>query len=524
MRFKDSSYRRDNSQIYKNVLLVTIVLMAMMFRFWGINFGLPYLYHPDEPGYVSIALKIFKTGNLNPHFFNYPSLFFYLNAFAYVPYFVIGKMVGLFHSLNDIQSPKMLAMGVGLIPLPSTWLLGRGLTAIFGSASVLIMFFIGRELFNNSTAGLLSAVLMAISPTNVTNSHYITPDTFLVFFVLLAFWGSVRIFKYGTTTSYIWAGVASGLVASTKYNGILIITTLVAAHFLRYGMKMKGFKKRNLYIALALSGLTFLLTTPFALFDYKEFLKDLQFEGRHYSTGHAGMEGEPLKYYLKWLWQVEGPISVLSVLEIVRGIYVRSKKILVLSVFPLVYFPFICSFTVRNDRTLMPMTPFLFLLASSLLVVLLKRASSFRANQFLLSGFLIIAVILTFLFTPLTQTVKGDIKFSHKDSREISRIWINQNLPRGSRIAIEAYSPFVDPKLFVVEGTGAMINHPPDWYKKEKFDYLVFGQNMFGRYYNDKGIYYKQIEKYEELFRKFTLVKDFKDGGYEVKIYKVTSQ
>ncbi|MGB3058399.1 MAG: hypothetical protein WBE17_01555, partial [Anaerolineae bacterium] len=49
--------------------LAAILLIAVALRLWGINFGLPYLYHPDEPGYVAIAQNMVKTGDLNPHFF-----------------------------------------------------------------------------------------------------------------------------------------------------------------------------------------------------------------------------------------------------------------------------------------------------------------------------------------------------------------------------------------------------------------------------------------------------------------------
>jgi hypothetical protein len=86
-------------------LLVGVTLAAFLLRLWGINFGLPYLYHPDEPGYVTIAQNIFKTGDLNPHFFNYPSLFFYLNALAYMPYYLAGRLAGAFSSPADIAAP-----------------------------------------------------------------------------------------------------------------------------------------------------------------------------------------------------------------------------------------------------------------------------------------------------------------------------------------------------------------------------------------------------------------------------------
>jgi hypothetical protein len=120
-------------------LLGGIVLLAISIRAWGIDFGLPYLYHPDEPVPVGIAQTMFKTGDLNPHFFHWPSMIFYLNAAAYIPYYFAGKLMGVFSSPSDILGPIWLVMGVGLSPMPTTWLLGRCLTAAFGSASVILV-------------------------------------------------------------------------------------------------------------------------------------------------------------------------------------------------------------------------------------------------------------------------------------------------------------------------------------------------------------------------------------------------
>jgi len=109
-------------------VIITILFMAFLLRIWGIDYDLPYIYHPDEPGYIIISQNIFKTGDLNPHFFNYPSLFFYINAFAYIPYYLVGKLIGIFRTPGDIVPPLSLAMGVTRAPMPSAVLLGRFIT------------------------------------------------------------------------------------------------------------------------------------------------------------------------------------------------------------------------------------------------------------------------------------------------------------------------------------------------------------------------------------------------------------
>ncbi|HSE68039.1 MAG TPA: hypothetical protein VLB12_13715, partial [Gemmatimonadales bacterium] len=60
-------------------LLAAILVIALALRAWALDFGLPYLYHPDEPSKIEIAQNIVKTGDLNPHYFKKPTLLIYAN-------------------------------------------------------------------------------------------------------------------------------------------------------------------------------------------------------------------------------------------------------------------------------------------------------------------------------------------------------------------------------------------------------------------------------------------------------------
>lgn len=508
-------------RINRDLILTGIILLtALLVRAWGVGYDLPYIYHPDEPLNVTISQNIFKTGDLNPHFFNYPSLFFYINSFAYIPYYLFGKFLGVFTTRNDILPLISLATGVTKSPMPTTILLGRIITVVFGIGAIGLTFVIGKQLTGKAIVGLLASLIMAVSPSNVSLSRFITPDTFVVFFATASFLATVLVYQQGKTWHYIMAGICIGLTASSKYNGGLIVLPLLLAHFLRHGKT--ALKEPNLYLALLLCGLGFLAATPFALIDSSKFLADLRFEGQHYSTGHIGMEGNTLKWYLEYMWQTAGVIYILAVLEILRGIYSRSKEIILLSLFPIMYFAFISSFVVRNDRTFLPLTPFLFLLAASFLAYLISRASELQSKALRkLSISAIACLSITSLILPISKTLTDTIQLTTVDSRETARIWINNNLPAGAKLAIESYSPFVDPSRFSVQGFGAMREHGPEWYVEQGFDYLIFSQRMYGRFYREPERYGSEISQYDDLFRRFNLIKTFTDGGYEVRVYKV---
>lgn len=501
------------------ILMGAVLLVALMIRAWGISYDLPYIYHADEPIYATISQNIFRTGDLNPHFFNYPSLFFYINSFAIIPYYLLGKLLGIFASRSDILSPISIVMGTTHSLLPSAIMLGRGITLLFGVGTVGLTFMVGKQITGSPIVGLLAAFMLSISPTNVSHSRLITPDTFVVFFTTATFLAAVLVYQKGKLWQYVAAGVLAGLAASTKYNGGLIVLPLLFAHLLRYGKT--AFKAGNLYIALLFCALAFFATTPFALIDPK-FWSDLRYEAQHYATGHPGMEGDSAKWYLDYMWQSGGVIYIFAALEILRGISVRLKEIILLSIFPLAYFIFIASFVVRNDRTFLPLTSLLFVLSASFWVYLLGRASEFASQVARRLMVVALACLLSIgLFVQISNTIAGTLQLTTINSRETARAWLMENLPAGAKIALESYSPFLDPARFSVQGFGRMIDHSPEWYIENGFDYLIFSQGMYGRFYREPGRYAKEVSRYDDLFNRFALYEKFIDGGFEVRVYQM---
>ena len=510
-------------RINVSALLALVILIALLLRVWGISADLPYSYHPDEPAPLGISLRMFKTGDLNPRFFHWPSLLFYLNFLAYIPYYLFGKLLGVFQTPNSILAVTQQAMGSAYAPMPTMVLLGRLLTVGFGIASVVMAYLIGKRLTDRTWVGLLAALLLAVSPTTVWHSRWITPDTMAAFFVLASAYASIRVYQEGRTRHYVIAAVCIGLAASSKYNAVLAVLPLLVAHILRYGRR--SLKERDLYVGIFLSALVFLCTTPFALLDFGEFYSGLMFDRQHYATGHAGMEGDAVRWYLGYLWDTTGPIMLLALIGMVWGIASRSREIVILSTFPVAYGLFISRFVVRNDRTLLPALAFLFILAALAVAQVFDRLARPSSRAFRYASIAALtALMLVVVVLMSALTLQSSIRLNTVDSRETGRIWIGENLPPGAKVAVESYAPFVDPGRFSVQGFGRMTDHPPEWYIEQGFDYLVFGEGIFGRFYAAPEKYAAEIAQYDAFFDRFELVRLFTDGGYEVRVYRVTPE
>ncbi len=501
--------------------LAGVMICAFVLRLWSLNWGLPYLYDHDETQLVLRIQPIFKTGDLNPHYFDYGSIFYYLNALAYVPYYLGGWAAGIFHNPNDIPYPSQLAMGVGITSMPSTYLLGRSVTLVFGMASVYMAFLIGRRVTGDWVVGLVAAFMMAISPTCVVYSRLITPNMFLVFFILLAVWGAIKIYDENTTGAYVLAGVATGLVASTKYNGVVVLGVIALACLLRGGWR--GLKDRRLLMAFGLSAVAFFVTTPFALLDYQTFLTDVRNQAIQYSTGHAGMEGDTVGWYASFLWTQEGLVSVFGIAGAAYAIVRRAKPLILIASFPIGYGIFISGFIVRNDRTIMPLLPFLFILAAALIVQAVQWVTTLGLDKraAIAGGAIVVALL---AIGPVNATAAAAMRATAPDSRLTGVEWIKQNIPPGSKVGIEVGSPYLDPRVYSVQPVGEIILHTPDWYVQQKYDYLVFAEGMFGRFYDEPDRYANEVGQYDAFFNALPLVKVFDDGGYVVKVYKVPKQ
>ena len=152
--------------------LAGVLLLALALRLWGLDFGLPYIKHPDEPYWVNAALKIVKTGDLNPHTFIYPSLLLYVNSLAYLVYFAIGRAFGVFQSLADLVEPIVLIGGSGKVALPALFLIGRSVSLVLGLGTVALIFDLGRRYTGHLLGGVLAGLWVAISPTLVAHDRY----------------------------------------------------------------------------------------------------------------------------------------------------------------------------------------------------------------------------------------------------------------------------------------------------------------------------------------------------------------
>src|SRR5690606_39396412 len=111
----------------------------------------------DEPAILSTALRMIRTGDFHPHFFDYGGLTLYLHAVVGILGFVAGARDGRWSNLGAFWEGDML------VP-------GRTATAIFAAVTIVLVFRIGLR-WGTPTA-LVAALAMAVLPAHVREAHF----------------------------------------------------------------------------------------------------------------------------------------------------------------------------------------------------------------------------------------------------------------------------------------------------------------------------------------------------------------
>ncbi|AKT42117.1 glycosyltransferase family 39 protein [Chondromyces crocatus] len=486
------------------LLLPAVLLLALLVRLPGLGFDIPTLswttnsfpltHHADEPVNQRVVRTVLSSGDFNPRFFNYPSLFFYLHALLHVVAYGIARALGAVPAPAEGMSFTRAASTISESTL--ALLLSRGLSVAFGVGSVYLLYVAGKRLIS-PRAGLAAAFLLAVSPTFIRNTRFFSPDACTTFFVLLTLVCALDVLRRGSLRDHLLTGAAVGLAASTKYNAGLLLVLPLAAQLLREGAQ--GLKDRRLYLGFVMAAAAFVATSPFTVLDFPAFLEGFKKEVAHYTTGHLGAEGNSGVWYARYLWLAEGPVVLLGFVGLVWSYVRRSRELTLLSIFPLVYLPLISRMAYRNDRTVMLVLPFLFLFA----LVALQRLAGWGPSERLqrpARRIGAVALALLSITLPLLAIVDHIPALGMPAPRAQARQWFEDNVPTGQRIALEWHSAVPRRSAHYLVPLRTLSSYDLAWYRENRVSYFISSEEMTDRFYDDPERHADTIARYEALF------------------------
>jgi 4-amino-4-deoxy-L-arabinose transferase-like glycosyltransferase len=501
------------NRLYK-ITLFALLLFAFLLRYKGIKFGFPIITHADEPTVVAAAMRILKQHSLNPHFFNYPSLFIYMQASLYAIVFALGKAGESIFGLAPNETITYYY-----------W--GRMLTIIMTLGSVYCTYKIGRVLFNK-TAALMAVLFLCGCDLYVRYSYSITVDSPMSFWVMAALLSSALNYRYGPKMKYfVINGILVGLAIGTKYNAFLCAIPMIYVHLYHTSFSPAKFFNKGFLFGMILIPIVFFISTPFSVFDRDAFIKAILFEAKHYSRGHPGAESNSHSYafYLKSLIDGYGPIFMSMSMIGFWALLKRHKHIAAMLIcFPICYYLFIGRFVVRFHRNALALVPFFALFGGYGFYFIAdyckKSFNSTTALRFVVG---LMTIIIAIGLSDQLQKICYNLQYrTLPNTRWISMVWVQENLPAGISIGREHYTPPLKSGKFKVArlGFSGLI-------KKDisEFDYIIASSGNYERFFKKKDKYSEEIAKYNKIFSEYILVKQFIpdgkiSGGLTILIYK----
>ncbi|MFN4180948.1 MAG: ArnT family glycosyltransferase [Armatimonadota bacterium] len=379
----DAATERKRLTVFDLMLLSVALAVAILLRVYGLDWGLPspervHSYHPDEITVIgpTLHMNIF-AGEMNPHFFNYGSLFLYAVYFArlfaegygwldltpFFKAFSVGGWMGVSESLQ------------GVAEFAKLHLLARLLSVICGVATVLLVFLWARKLVGLWGA-FTAAFLLASFPMHVQHSHFATVDVPLTLLTTLSLYLAA---SAEDGRKMFLAAFVAGLATAVKYSVAPALWLTLAVLWAWRINWLKAFTR--LAVITAAMGAGFLLGCPYSVLAPQEFWRDFYWETFvHSRIGHGYVFAETGNgHWFHLTVNLPAAVGVPAILLALASILPFGlpearentehanfwrKTFVATIVFALAYFVPLGFAQVRFARYLMPLLPILALWAS----------------------------------------------------------------------------------------------------------------------------------------------------------------
>jgi hypothetical protein len=414
--------------------LALILMLGLLLRLNGLNFGLPGLNDPDELMFQMGAVRMLSGPTLNPGWFGHPATTtIYLLAVLDVLVFAGGWALGLW------SGPKAF---VDTIYLDPTWVIlpGRLAMVAFALWSLWLTWRLCRELAGDRV-GLAAAAVLAVNPVHIAYSQIIRSDLMALCFMLLVSLAALRIARGGGRRDLMLASLWLGLATVTKWPFALSGLTVAGAYALRLARGEDTLPQvaRRLALFGVLALACGLAASPFILLDYPTLLRNLAGEAQLHHLGATG--GSPL--HNAWWYLSEPILSSLGWAGALAAgwgvvLLVRNRESLaIVGLLAVMFFVLICMQRLIWERWALPLMPALSLAAAMGLIWLhdfFQRRLPPAAH-----GVPIAAAFLAVLLPQAAQALV-DTRVRTHDTRQAAAAWVHAHVPRGATILVEHYA------------------------------------------------------------------------------------
>lgn len=451
------------------IAILGILALGLTLRMWTIANGIPHTVGVDEPEILRRVVAMMKTGDLNPHFFDYGGLTIYVHVAVASVRFALGA----------------LSAEPGYVSLDQVWegsfyLWARLATATIGTLLIYVVYRAGLR-WGVPTA-LVAALVAAVHPSLVREAHFALTDTPLTFFVALTLLATLIASEDGRLRWFILAGLTAGLATATKYNGaVALLMPLTVAAF----SPAVRLRAAAALVSVGAGLGAFFAGAPFSLLDLPEFLKGFAHLAQSYSRTTSPIEiaDRYLTYtrnafafgiggwtnFVGWPALLLAQVGLIVLLVRVPSGARRAGAFAAL-VFTGAYFWLISHQSLVYFRYALPLAPIICLslgAAVSTAADLAVAPSATPKRRRVVWLLLLLPIV-----PPLWQAASFDWSHRRTGTEEITARWLEKNVPPEDAIVIEN-ATIVLPPGYHWDYTHWLINESLPSYQQRGIKYLV---------------------------------------------------
>jgi hypothetical protein len=273
-------------------------------------------------------------------------------------------------------------------------------------------------------------------------STIIRPDMLQILFMLLVIMSSMAALSHPKQfrRHLMLAGFSLGFATASKYPGVLAVVPIGLSALLVRGISIRE-RALALLAAAVASILAVFVSSPYLLLDIGSVLGDLTKEARsfHLSATSPGFGGALRAYLFQALPSAVGiPAAGIGAAGLLLLLLKLNRYITIPALFA-VYLLAISSLSLYWERWALPLIPLLAVgfayLASTAFTRLIRRVT--------IGSAIIVAVLAAVTIVPplLASAKDAERRLNNRNSRVVAYDWVLTNLPAGSRVLLETYSP-----------------------------------------------------------------------------------
>lgn len=413
-----------------------LLSVAFLLRFYNLNWGAPFFFHPDERNIASAVSQLRFPAQLNPHFFAYGSLplyFIYASA-------VLSNVLTFCFFTNQ---------GCIVVTFENALLLSRIISAVFSFLLIPLIYFLGKKIAGKAV-GIFAAILAVFSTGLIQYAHFGTFEMWLSFFYTLLLYLCLQYYQTPSLKRIVLLSLTSGLLMGIKISSLALLVLPLGVILLTFWFQKKKII-RHMGIFLLLTFLTFLMTNPFTFIAFPSFLGSMRYESAvalgtlpvFYTGQFIGTLPVFYQFFFVYPFILNPVLTVLFLPSFFLTFLIASKtkkiSYLLLLLFFLIFFLSQAFLFVKWTRYLIPTLPMIYLILSigikSILEKLFKE-NSFRAK----TSFSILSLISLIFGVSYFMTA-----FIESDTRIKAAQWSKQYLKPSTNIISENYDLGVMP-------------------------------------------------------------------------------